>query len=199
MVAAPEPLLASRRPSPGEAHKLALALGTQVWALALDESANHMDLPSVERIELALEHYPGALVVVIHDDAFARHCTNVTWELRDGEVCVTWDARMSAIDPYEAMSPMRPAHRLRLGADPTTPGRLSRPSDFPSRFPRARSGCEITVFYRRKGVSSGPSSFSRHHLWLRGGDTIDESGSGFCSLGRAQASWCWATSLENVE
>jgi ATPase subunit of ABC transporter with duplicated ATPase domains len=88
---APEPLLASRRPSPGEARKLALALGlgTQVWALVLDEPTNHLDLPSIERIEAALEYYPGALVVVTHDDAFARHCTAVTWELRDGEVCVT--------------------------------------------------------------------------------------------------------------
>jgi ATPase subunit of ABC transporter with duplicated ATPase domains len=87
---APEPLLASRRPSPGEARKLALALGlgTQVWALVLDEPTNHLDLPSIERIEAALEHYPGALVVVTHDDAFARHCTRATWQLNDGEVCV---------------------------------------------------------------------------------------------------------------
>jgi ATPase subunit of ABC transporter with duplicated ATPase domains len=67
---------------------LALGLGTQVWALVLDEPTNHLDLPSIERIEAALEHYPGALVVVTHDDAFARHCTDVTWQLRDGEVCV---------------------------------------------------------------------------------------------------------------
>jgi ATPase subunit of ABC transporter with duplicated ATPase domains len=88
---APEPLLASRRPSPGEARKLALALGlgTQVWALVLDEPTNHLDLPSIERIEAALELYPGALVVVTHDDAFARHCTDTTWQLRDGAVYVT--------------------------------------------------------------------------------------------------------------
>jgi ATPase subunit of ABC transporter with duplicated ATPase domains len=88
---APQPLLASRRPSPGEARKLALALGlgTQVWALVLDEPTNHLDLPSIERIEAALVHYPGALVIVTHDHAFARHCTHVTWQLRDGEARMT--------------------------------------------------------------------------------------------------------------
>jgi len=84
----PEALLASARPSPGEARKLALAFGLarQVWALVLDEPTNHLDLPSVERVEAALGDYPGALVIVTHDDAFARRCTHTVWELRDGRV-----------------------------------------------------------------------------------------------------------------
>jgi len=87
----PEALLASARPSPGEARKLALAFGLarQVWALVLDEPTNHLDLPSIERIEAALADYPGALVIVTHDDAFARRCTDTVWEIRDGRVLVS--------------------------------------------------------------------------------------------------------------
>jgi ATPase subunit of ABC transporter with duplicated ATPase domains len=87
----PEVLLASARPSPGEARKLALAFGLarQVWALLLDEPTNHLDLPSVERIEAALADYPGALVIVTHDDAFARRCANTVWELRAGRILLS--------------------------------------------------------------------------------------------------------------
>jgi ATPase subunit of ABC transporter with duplicated ATPase domains len=86
----PEALLASARPSPGEARKLALAFGLarQVWALVLDEPTNHLDLPSIERIEGALADYPGALVIVTHDDAFARRCTDTIWQICEGQVRV---------------------------------------------------------------------------------------------------------------
>jgi len=59
--------------SPGEARKLALAcgLGRHAWALVLDEPTNHFDLPTTERLERALADYPGAIVLVTHDDAFA--------------------------------------------------------------------------------------------------------------------------------
>jgi ATPase subunit of ABC transporter with duplicated ATPase domains len=86
----PDALLASGRPSPGEARKLALAwgLGRQVWLLVLDEPTNHLDLPSIERLEQSLVRYPGALVLVTHDDALASALTTTTWELRDGGLVV---------------------------------------------------------------------------------------------------------------
>jgi ATPase subunit of ABC transporter with duplicated ATPase domains len=79
----PDRLLASAAPSPGEARKLALALGLgrHVWIAILDEPTNHLDLPSIERLEAALVAFPGALVLVSHDDAFARSCTQTTWAL----------------------------------------------------------------------------------------------------------------------
>ncbi len=84
----PSRLLASKRPSPGEARKLHLAklLGKRVQALVLDEPTNHLDLPSIERLERALGGYPGALVLVTHDDAFARSCTTTTVTVADGGV-----------------------------------------------------------------------------------------------------------------
>ena len=87
----PEPLLQSRRPSPGEGRKLKMASGLvqKVWGLFLDEPTNHLDLPSIERLEEALAEYPGALVLVTHDDAFARRLTDTTWELRDRRIVMT--------------------------------------------------------------------------------------------------------------
>jgi ATPase subunit of ABC transporter with duplicated ATPase domains len=86
----PATLLACARPSPGAARKLALAFGLarRVFALVLDEPTNHLDLPSIERLEAALAAYPGALLVVTHDDTFARRITRTRWELRDGRLCV---------------------------------------------------------------------------------------------------------------
>lgn len=87
----PERILASQSPSPGEARKLKLAfgLGTQVWAMVLDEPTNHLDIPAIERLEDALAEYPGALVMVTHDDALARRCTSIQWRIADGRVVAT--------------------------------------------------------------------------------------------------------------
>ena len=77
-----------RHDSPGEARKLALAmgLGRHAWALVLDEPTNHLDLPSIERLESALEAYPGAILLVTHDDRFATRCTSRVIEVKDGTV-----------------------------------------------------------------------------------------------------------------
>ncbi|MCY1023614.1 ATP-binding cassette domain-containing protein [Pyxidicoccus sp. MSG2] len=84
----PERLLASEQPSPGEARKLLIArgLGQHAWALVLDEPTNHLDLPSIERLEAALREYPGALLLVTHDAAFARACTTESWRVEHGRV-----------------------------------------------------------------------------------------------------------------
>ncbi|QSQ25818.1 ABC-F family ATP-binding cassette domain-containing protein [Pyxidicoccus parkwayensis] len=87
----PERLLASEQPSPGEVRKLLIArgLGQHAWALVLDEPTNHLDLPSIERLEAALREYPGALLLVTHDAAFARACTSESWRVEHGRVEVT--------------------------------------------------------------------------------------------------------------
>jgi ATPase subunit of ABC transporter with duplicated ATPase domains len=84
----PDRLLESASPSPGEARKLAMAygLGRQVWAMVLDEPTNHLDIAAIERLEEALIEYPGAMVIVTHDDALARRCTSIEWRLEGGRV-----------------------------------------------------------------------------------------------------------------
>ncbi len=84
----PDRVMASPEPSPGEARKLAIAdaLARQVWLLVLDEPTNHLDLASIERMEAALEEYPGAMVVVSHDSAFARPLVEKAWRMGDGAV-----------------------------------------------------------------------------------------------------------------
>jgi ATPase subunit of ABC transporter with duplicated ATPase domains len=84
----PARLLASDSPSPGEARKLgiALGLGGKVWAAVLDEPTNHLDLPSIERLQTALAAWPGALVLVSHDDTFAAACTDTEWRVGAGVV-----------------------------------------------------------------------------------------------------------------
>jgi len=83
----PGTLLASDLPSPGEARKVALALGlsTPTWLLVLDEPTNHLDLPSIERLEVALGGYPGAILMVTHDEHLAESVTNTTWTIDRSE------------------------------------------------------------------------------------------------------------------
>jgi ATPase subunit of ABC transporter with duplicated ATPase domains len=66
----PDQLLRTEAPSPGEARKLrlALGLGRHCWIAVLDEPTNHLDLPAIERLETALRDFPGALILVTHDE-----------------------------------------------------------------------------------------------------------------------------------
>jgi ATPase subunit of ABC transporter with duplicated ATPase domains len=94
----PERILGSQSPSPGEARKLALAygLGRQVWACVLDEPTNHLDMPAIERLEEALAAYPGALVIVTHDDPLAERTTYEQWRIDHGRIEVVSNASIGA-------------------------------------------------------------------------------------------------------
>jgi ATPase subunit of ABC transporter with duplicated ATPase domains len=58
--------------SPGERSRAAIALlaARGVNALVLDEPTNNLDLEAIEQLELALESYEGAAVLVSHDRRF---------------------------------------------------------------------------------------------------------------------------------
>ncbi len=70
----PDRLLASPAPSPGEGRKLrlALGLGRHAWLAVLDEPTNHLDLPAIERLGAALAEFPGALLIVTHDEQLGQ-------------------------------------------------------------------------------------------------------------------------------
>ena len=79
----PEALLAGASPSPGERRKGLLALGalSDPQVLVLDEPTNHLDLPAALLLERALAPFPGALILVSHDEAFLRGLVRVRWAL----------------------------------------------------------------------------------------------------------------------
>ena len=74
--------------SGGEKSRLLLALACfdAPHVIVLDEPTNHLDMPAIERLEEALVEYPGAMVIVTHDDALAKRCTSIQWRLAEKRV-----------------------------------------------------------------------------------------------------------------
>ncbi|UCG52834.1 MAG: ABC-F family ATP-binding cassette domain-containing protein [Candidatus Latescibacterota bacterium] len=84
----PQRLLESVEPSPGETRKLLLALGIahEPHLIIMDEPTNHMDLPSIQCLEDALDGCPCGLLLVSHDRHFLKRLTNRRWDvLRFGQ------------------------------------------------------------------------------------------------------------------
>jgi ATPase subunit of ABC transporter with duplicated ATPase domains len=85
----PARVLVTDAPSPGEARKLVLArvlASDGAGVLVLDEPTNHLDLPSIEALQVALDDWPGALVLVTHDRVLADAVTTSRWEIAGGTV-----------------------------------------------------------------------------------------------------------------
>jgi ATP-binding cassette subfamily F protein 3 len=72
--------------SGGERRRLALALVVASGAnfLVLDEPTNHLDLESREALELALEAFPGTVLLVSHDRALLDAIAQRTLAIEDG-------------------------------------------------------------------------------------------------------------------
>ncbi|CAN5357662.1 ABC-F family ATPase [soil metagenome] len=71
--------------SGGEKHRMSfgrLLLGRHNVML-LDEPTNHLDMESIEALQMALEKYPGTLVVVSHDRQFVTGVANRIIDIRD--------------------------------------------------------------------------------------------------------------------
>ena len=58
--------------------------------LVLDEPVNHLDIPSREQFERALEMFKGTVLVVAHDRAFIQHTADVIWKLKDGALSISY-------------------------------------------------------------------------------------------------------------
>ena len=74
----------------GERRRLELAKLVVEGAnlLLLDEPTNHLDIAAREAIEVALEGFEGALVVVSHDRYFIERTASTVLSLRDGKLVV---------------------------------------------------------------------------------------------------------------
>jgi ATP-binding cassette subfamily F protein 3 len=76
--------------SGGERARLVLALVFQRRPnlLLLDEPTNHLDLDMRHALSVALQDYPGAIVLVSHDRHLLRATADELWLVRDGGVSV---------------------------------------------------------------------------------------------------------------
>jgi ATPase subunit of ABC transporter with duplicated ATPase domains len=54
--------------------------------LIMDEPTNHLDIEAIEALNLALEHYPGTLIVVSHDREFVSSLANRVIEIKDRQL-----------------------------------------------------------------------------------------------------------------
>ncbi|MFQ5592603.1 MAG: ribosomal protection-like ABC-F family protein [Anaerolineae bacterium] len=72
----------------GERTRLILAQLVVAGAncLLLDEPINHLDIPSRERFEAALDAFPGTVVAVVHDRAFIDRFATGIWAVEGGTI-----------------------------------------------------------------------------------------------------------------
>lgn len=79
----PDRLLETDQPSPGEIRKVLLAMGIakEPYLIIMDEPTNHMDLPSIECLEHALDGCPCGLLLVSHDHCFLDKLTHRRWHI----------------------------------------------------------------------------------------------------------------------
>lgn len=81
----PDRLLDGADTSPGEMRKLMLAeqLLTEPHFLVLDEPTNHLDVGSIEALQAMLAAYPGALLLVSHDEQLVKACCLLRWHIEE--------------------------------------------------------------------------------------------------------------------
>ena len=74
--------------SGGEKSRVALGrvLLQKASCLVLDEPTNHLDFQTVEALTVALNHYPGTVIVVSHDRGFIKRVGNKILEVAKNQV-----------------------------------------------------------------------------------------------------------------
>jgi ATP-binding cassette, subfamily F, member 3 len=66
--------------------QLALLVAQGCTFLILDEPINHLDIPSRERFEEALENFNGTILAVVHDRSFIERFATDVWLAKDGKI-----------------------------------------------------------------------------------------------------------------
>ena len=83
-----EPLLPASSLSYGQRSRLLLATLVLEGAnfLVLDEPMNHLDIPSRERFEEALDAFPGTVLMAVHDRTFIDRYATAIWNVEHGTI-----------------------------------------------------------------------------------------------------------------
>ena len=81
-------MLAADKLSYGQRSRLLLAKLVLEGAnfLVLDEPVNHLDIPSRERFEQALDAYPGSVLMAVHDRDLIDRFATAIWSIEDGAI-----------------------------------------------------------------------------------------------------------------
>ncbi len=81
-------LLPAGRLSYGQRTRLLLAKLVLEGAnlLVLDEPVNHLDIPSRERFEQALDAFPGSVLMAVHDRDLIERFATAIWSIEDGGI-----------------------------------------------------------------------------------------------------------------
>ena len=66
--------------------QLALLVAQGCTFLILDEPINHLDIPSRERFEEALENFNGTILAIVHDRSFIERFVTDVWVAKDGKI-----------------------------------------------------------------------------------------------------------------
>jgi ATPase subunit of ABC transporter with duplicated ATPase domains len=67
--------------------------------LVLDEPSNHLDLESINALNIALQKYEGTVLLVTHDEDLIDEVATRIWHFQDGKIA-------DFVGPYaEYMSP----------------------------------------------------------------------------------------------
>ena len=85
----------------GERSRLMLArlVVSGANCLLLDEPINHLDIPSRQQFETALEAFPGTVLISVHDRAFIERFATTIWRLRGGTVQKEYPSPAAASQP----------------------------------------------------------------------------------------------------
>jgi ATP-binding cassette subfamily F protein 3 len=81
----------ARELSFGERARLQLAtlVAQGCTFLILDEPINHLDIPSRERFEEALENFKGTILAIVHDRSFIERFASHVWVAKEQKIKVT--------------------------------------------------------------------------------------------------------------
>lgn len=110
--------------SGGERARAGLALVSSLRAdlLLLDEPTNHLDVEALQALEVAVQAYGGAVVIVTHDRRFAREVANRLWVIEDAALREVTGWASSGWKGSEYLDPARS-----LTGDPPPPPPLPTP------------------------------------------------------------------------